>query len=195
MNSEKVIHLGEKIERNKLKKLTKLQKIQIAVCIICILLGVLLHFTYQWSDQNAIIASFSAVNESVWEHLKITFMPMFTLAIIEYFFVKDQTNNYIEAKTIGIFVAISFITVFFFTYTGILGVSFSIIDILTYIIAVILGEIVAYKLMTRENESNTSSKILAGVILLFLLFCFIFCTYNTPQVNLFKDPIYGTYGI
>ena len=48
-------------------------------------LGVLLHFTYEWSGDNPIVALFSAVNESTWEHLKLLFFPMLLLTIIELF--------------------------------------------------------------------------------------------------------------
>ena len=109
--------------------------------------------------------------------------------------MKDIANNYIEAKTIGIFVAISLVVISFFTYTGILGVNFFILDILIFIASIILGELVAYKLMKRENESNIKTKILAGIILIFLLLSFIICTFNTPEVNLFRDSTTGTYGI
>lgn len=195
MESEKVIHLGEKISNSKKIELTKLQKIEIGVCVICIILGTILHFTYEWSNGNLFVASFSAVNESVWEHLKLVFIPMFLAAIVQYFLVKNNVNNYIEAKTIGIFVAISFITVFFFTYTGILGTNFFLVDVLTFIASIILGELIAYKLMTRENESNKQSKILSAIISIFLLICFIVCTYYPPQVNFFRDPTNGSYGI
>ena len=46
-----------------------------------------------------------------------------------------------------------------------------------------------------ENESNIKTKILAGIILIFLLLSFIICTFNPPEVNLFRDPTTGTYGI
>lgn len=39
-------------------------------------LGVLLHFTYEWSGDNAVVGLFSAVNESTWEHLKLLFFPV-----------------------------------------------------------------------------------------------------------------------
>ena len=39
-------------------------------------LGVLLHFTYEWSGNNPIVGLFSATNESTWEHLKLLFFPM-----------------------------------------------------------------------------------------------------------------------
>lgn len=195
MESEKVIQTEEKINNINKKELSKLQKIEIGICIICIILGTILHFTFSWSNENLFVASFSAVNESVWEHLKLAFIPMFLAAIVQYFFVKNDVNNYIEAKTIGIFASISFITVFFFTYTGILGTSFILVDILTFIASIIIGEIIAYKLMIREDESSKQTKILAIIIILFLLICFIVFTYCPPQVNLFKDSTNGSYGI
>lgn len=176
-------------------KENKLRNTQILVTVISILLGSLLHFVCQWSGENVIIASFSAVNESVWEHLKLAFFPMTVMAIIEYFLVRKEANNYIEAKMIGIFSAISFIIVFFFTYTGILGTNFLVIDILTFIVSIILGEIIAYKIMMRENESTIKTKILSGLVLLFLLISFIIATYFPPKVNLFQDPSNGKYGI
>ena len=176
-------------------KQEKLLKIQVIITVISIILGTILHFTYNLSGGNNFIGTFSAVNESVWEHLKLAFFPMLILGIIEYFFVKNIWNNYIEAKTIGIFLAISFIVVAFFTYTGILGVDILILDILIFIISIILGETISYKLMKRENESNNKTKVLAGIILIFLLFSFIICTFNPPKVNLFRDPITKTYGI
>ena len=176
-------------------KQEKLLKIQVIITVISIILGTILHFTYNLSGENNFIGSFSAVNESVWEHLKLAFFPMLILGIIEYFFVKNISNNYIEAKTIGIFLAISFIVVAFFTYTGILGVDILILDILIFITSIILGETISYKLMKREKESNNKTKVLAGIILIFLLFSFIICTFNPPKVNLFRDPITKTYGI
>lgn len=176
-------------------KTSKLLKIELIVTILGLILGTLLHFIYEWSGNNVIIASFSAVNESVWEHLKLVFYPMLILGLIEYYFVKNIANNYIEAKAIGIFTAISFIVISFFTYTGIIGTNFFIIDILIFIISIILGEWTSYKLMKRKNESTIQTKILAGGILIFLLSCFIIFTYVTPQVNLFRDFTDGTYGI
>lgn len=176
-------------------KTSKLLKIELIVTILELILGTLLHFIYEWSGNNAIIASFSAVNESVWEYLKLVFYPMLILGVIEYYFVKNIANNYIEAKAIGTFIAISFIVISFFTYTGIIGTNFFIIDILIFIISIILGEWTSYKLMKRKNESTIQTKILAGGILIFLLSCFIIFTYVTPQVNLFRDFTNGTYGI
>ena len=166
----------------------KLKTVQIVVIILAIVFGTLLHFTYEWSGENRIVGLFSATNESVWEHLKLVFYPMLILAIVEYFVVKKEANNYIEAKSLGIFLAIAFIIVFYYTYTGIIGKNFFIIDILTFIISIILGEWVSYKLMIRKSESTTLSKILGLAIIFYFLISFILFTYNPPNINLFKDP-------
>lgn len=166
----------------------KLKTVQIVVIILAIVFGTLLHFTYEWSGENRIVGLFSATNESVWEHLKLVFYPMLILAIVEYFVVKKEANNYIEAKSLGIFLAIAFIIVFYYTYTGIIGKTFFIIDILTFIISIILGEWVSYKLMIRKSESTTLSKILSLAIIFYFLISFILFTYNPPNINLFKDP-------
>lgn len=195
MDITKVIHLGEKAGETKDFKLEKLAKAQIIVAISSIILGTLLHFLYEWTGENIIVASFSAVNESVWEHLKLVFFPMVLLAIVEYFFVNKFAHNYIEAKTIGVFSAICFIVIAFFTYTGIIGTNFLILDILLFIISIILGEYISYKLMKRGDESDKITKLLAITIIGFLIICFVACTYITPRVNLFRNPITGTYGI
>ena len=112
----------------KVKK-SKVLQIQIVAIIFSIICGTLFHFVYQWTGENKIIAAFVPVNESIWEHLKLVFYPMGIFAIIEYFIVKNRVNNYLEAKTIGIFVAIFFIIVAYFTYTGIIGAGIFFIDI------------------------------------------------------------------
>ena len=45
--------------------------------------GILLHFAYDWSNESPFIASSAAVNESIWEHMKLLFFPMFLYAAIE----------------------------------------------------------------------------------------------------------------
>jgi len=60
----------------------KILKFQIFSAIFAIILGTILHFTYEWSGGNAFVGTFSSVNESTWEHLKLAFFPMLLTAII-----------------------------------------------------------------------------------------------------------------
>jgi len=181
------------IETNKMQTKTqdKFKKMKIISIISSVLLGTLLHFTYKWSGNNPLIGSFSAINESVWEHLKLAFFPMLIIAAVEYYVLKNIVNNFIESKAIGIFSAISFIVIAFYTYTGILGTNFAVINILIFIVSIIIGELISYRLMKRKDERTKLSKILATGIIIFLFICFILFTHNPPEVNLFRDPLTG----
>lgn len=169
-----------------------IKKFQIFSAIFTMILGTLLHFTYEWSNGNLIVASFSAVNESTWEHLKLLFYPMLLTTLLGVFFIGKSKSNFLCAKTIGILTAISFTTIFFYTYTGIIGTNFAFLDIGSFFVAVVLGEFVAYKLMISNFVCN---KRIALIILGILLLCFVLFTYAPPKIGLFKDPVTNGFGI
>lgn len=169
-----------------------IKKWKIISIVFSLVVGTLLHFTYQWSGENAFVGLFSAVNESTWEHLKLAFFPMLFIAMVGYFLFGKETKNYIKGNAIGIIVAISFIIIFFYTYTGMIGKNFTIIDIGTFVVAVILGECIAYKMINAKKTGN--QKVCVGIIGV-LLICFFVFTFSPPQIALFQDPVTGTYGI
>lgn len=171
----------------------KIKTWQIITVIICLILGTLLHFTYEWSGENLIVALFSAVNESTWEHLKLAFYPMLLMANIGYFIIGKRSRNYWMAQTLGMLVAIIFITTFFYTYTGVIGTNFAVLDIGSFIVAILLGEYVTYRLLTSTKAYN--AELISIFFLLILLFSFIIYTFSPPKIELFKDPINGSFGI
>lgn len=159
---------------------------QIFSFIFVSILGTLLHFTYEWSDSNQFVGLFSAVNESTWEHLKLIFFPTFLTIIIGYFYFTPNVSNFICAKTIGLFTSLLFTIIFFYTYTGILGTNIDFINILTFFMAVLLGEYVSYKLISKNFMCNNKISVL---LLATLFFSFLIFTFNPPQIGLFNPPI------
>ena len=164
----------------------KIRNYQIFSIIFTFILGTILHFTYKWSGENALVGIFSAINESTWEHLKLLFFPMLITTIIGFFFLRKDVSNILCAKTVGILIAIVFTVVFFYTYTGVLGKNIAIIDISSFFIATVLGEVFAYNLMI--NSFKCSNKI-ATFVLVVLFIMFAVFTFLTPKIGLFKSPI------
>ena len=167
-------------------------KFQLFSAIFIAILGTFFHFTYNWSEENFIVGLFSAVNESTWEHLKLLFFPTLLTIIIGYFYIGKDIPNFLCSKTLGLITSMLFTIIFFYTYTGILGYNIAIINILTFYIAVILGEYTTYRIMLSNFKCN---KKIAIIILSVLFACFVIFTFNTPQIGLFKDPVNGGYGI
>ena len=93
-------------------KKNKLSNYQIFSAIFAIILGTLLHFTYEWFNKNTLIAAFSSINESTWEHLKLAFIPMLITTIIGFFKFKN-IPNFLCSKMLGIITTLGFITSFF----------------------------------------------------------------------------------
>lgn len=170
----------------------KIRNYQIVSAIFVCILGTLLHFTYAFFGQNIFVASFSAVNESVWEHLKLLYFPMLLTTIIGYFYIGKNVPNFLCSKLLGIITSMLFIIIFFYTYTGIIGKSIVFIDIASFFIAVILAEYLAYKLMVSNFKCNN---IIAIIILTIILICFVVFTYYTPKIEIFRDPVSNQYGI
>ena len=170
----------------------KMKTWQIITVVVCIILGTLLHFTHEWSGENTIVGLFSAINESTWEHLKLIFYPMVLMAILGYFVKGEKNNNYWFAQSMGIVTAIVFTIVFFYTYTGIIGTNFDWLNIATFVIAVILGGVVTYKILTTRKYYD--AEMVSRIFLIILLLSFILYTFNPPQIALFQNPLTREYG-
>ena len=161
--------------------------------VFIIILGSLLHFTFELSGHQAIAGVFSAVNESVWEHLKLSYWPALAYALIEYRYLKKFTNNFVTAKTVGIYLMPILITTFFYAYTSVIEDSL-IMDIFTFILAIIIGQLASYKLLTAKELPRSFEKI-SLIAVLILGLAFVIFTFYPPQLPIFQDPVTGEYGI
>ncbi len=149
------------------------------------ILGVLLHFAYQWSGENFIVGIFSAVNESTWEHLKLAFFPVVLLTIWDLYHSKKNDTCFLPARTIGIFSAMAFIVVTFYTYTGVIGRSIDFINILIYFLGIAFGFWIE-KRMYRKTSWCTPA--IAAILLIAMALAFTLLTYMAPNVGIFKIP-------
>lgn len=159
-----------------------------------IILGSLLHFTFEMSGNQPIVGVFSAVNESVWEHLKLAFWPALLFGLIEFIPLRRDVNNFVFAKTAGVYLMISFIPAVFYSYTALTCGSNLAVDVGSFVVAVILGQLLSYKLLTiRQLPSLTKWVSLAFYILLIVLF--VVFTFYPPETQVFLDTESGTYGV
>ena len=157
------------------------------------LAGTLLHFLYDWLGGATWIAPFSGVNESTWEHMKLLFWPMLIFAIVQSFFFRDRKDFWC-VKLRGILLGLALIPILFYTYNGIIGSSPDWINIAIFFISAAI----AYIYETRRfNSGATACKNPKPAIALLCLIAVLFVvfTFATPEIDIFKDPLTGTYGI
>ena len=156
-------------------------------------LGTLLHFLYEWTDNSILVAPFSGVNESTWEHMKLIFWPMLLFAIVESFFFKDQ-NDFYSIKLKGILLGIFLIPLIFYMSNGIFGKTPDSFNIAIFFISALSAYIYEAHLLKKERKNYLSNKS-AVLLLLLIALSFIFFTFFPPEIALFEDPLTGGYGI
>lgn len=162
--------------------------------VFIVILGSMLHFAFEWAGRWTPIAIIAAVNESVWEHLKLGFWPALFYTIFEYKYLRTSTNNFLLAKTMGIYLIPITITVLFYSYTALLGNDMLILDISIFVIAVIIGQLVSYKLLTSRRLPECLNTI-SLIALVILCLAFVLFTFYTPHLPIFRDPVTRGYGI
>ena len=162
--------------------------------IFTIVLGTLLHFTYQWSGKNILVAIFSAVNESTFEHLKLLFTPMLIFSIFEYFLYGKNIVNFVPVKLLSILLGIFVIITSFYTYVGIIGNHFLIADIGTFILGVLVAYYFSFHFLQTNCFYSLISIRLGWIGIIILTYCFFIFTFYPPHIGLFLDPVSKTYG-
>lgn len=159
-----------------------------------LLLGSALHFAFGLSGHWRPLALVAAVNESVWEHLKLAFWPGFAWAGLEWATIRRQMPNFWVAKAAGLLVMPLVIVGGFYTYTAILGDHSLAVDILLFLLAVVLGQLASSRLATVASQAPVLTA--AGVIvLLALVAAFSLLSYFPPHMELWRDSASGGFGI
>ena len=152
--------------------------------------GTILHFLYDWTGGSILVAPFSGVNESTWEHMKLLFWPLFLFAVVQRMFFREQ-ENFWRVKLWSILLGLLLMPVLFYTYNGAIGKSPDWLNITIFYICagfVFLFERWAFK--TARHSSRLAFFALCLVGTLFVVF-----TFAPPRIPLFLDPLTGTYGI
>ncbi len=157
------------------------------------LFGTILHFLYDWTNKSILIAPFSGVNESTWEHMKLLYFPLFIFALVQSKFFKEYKNFWC-VKLIGILTGLVLIPVLFYTYNGVFGKSPDFINIAIFFVSAGAAYLLEWRLFKSQKRKCSYSK-LAFFIICLIGIAFILFTFVTPKMPIFMDPITGGYGI
>jgi len=152
--------------------------------------GSALHFAYELSDYWAPMALVAAVNESVWEHLKIYFWPGLLFTLVQYTYTRHMANNYWLGKIVALAVTPVMITIMYHGYMAYVvsnGQKISVASILMIMaLGVLLGQLCSWRILLSEPFDWVRRRYVAagytGLIASFSLF-----TFFPPQIFLFEN--------
>lgn len=166
--------------------------------LILSIIGSIMHFVYEWSGNFTLVGIFAPINESVWEHLKMTFWPMLIWWIIGYFICGKRNGisavQWFVSCTAALLVCPLVIISFYYTYTGALGIESLILDIVSLLLGVAVGQGLALHIY-RHTKLKHYWLYGAIIVCILLASVFVVFTFDPPHIPLFKDSLTGKYGI
>jgi hypothetical protein len=158
------------------------------------LLGSGFHFLFEAAGSWPPVGVFAAVNESVFEHLKLTFWPTVIYSAATYKLVKGAAHNYFAAKAAALYIMPLTIIVLFYGYTTLTGMENVIIDIFIFFVAVACGQLAGYRVM-RIHPLPMCTVWLSLACIIVLAAVYGLLTFYPPHVSFFMDSNTGMYGI
>jgi hypothetical protein len=156
--------------------------------------GSLLHFTFKWSGFWTPAALFSAVNESVWEHLKLGFWPAFLFGLIEAAFMYGRVNNFLLAKGCVLYLIPISIVILYYLYTSVVGHHILFMDILIFVLSVVGAQYMSYRILLTEHHYPVANAI-AVLLIIISVAAFSLLSYHPLKSSFFRDQTTGQYGI
>lgn len=161
----------------------------IKACIIMFLwisvTGTLLHFTYDWSGGNSFVGLFSAVNESIWEHMKLLFFPCAVFSIAAYPHFRKEYPAFLTCAAFAAVGAMVFQTAAYYTYSGILGKNIDAVNIAIFFIGAAVCSFLLYAFLKRNPDTGSLWGLAVFCLVSVCFFCF---TKEPPALGIFTVP-------
>ncbi|MEL7570807.1 MAG: DUF6512 family protein [Eubacteriaceae bacterium] len=180
----------------KYKKLSNPEKFIIKSIPLIFLFGSLFHFLYELSGERGIVGLFSAVNESVWEHLKMIVLPVVLFWCV-YYFAKGRKysidkNKWFTAALVSLVTALIAMPMIYYFYTQAFGVEIIAVDIAILFIVLMFGQLLGLHFYKYSKGMRWQ---IAVFTMILIIIVFMIFTYYPPKIPLFMDSQSGTYGI
>lgn len=168
--------------------------LEIVGVFVIYIVAVILHFVYDFTNGSTLSIIFGAVNESVWEHVKIFAAAFVLWSMIELLWLRPRFKRFVVTKVISLsFLGISIIA-FFYTYNLFVSSPILFLDIASSIAFVALSQYLSYRLYIGDRELEMYFPVSVMLLLLYFVMFFSFTVFP-PKIDLFRDPESSMYGI
>lgn len=171
------------------------RKWEVAGLFFTLIWGNLFHFVFDWSGESAAVAAIAAVNESVWEHIKLLVVPWVLWSVVETLALRRSRINILGSRAAALLLGVIYIPAVYYTYVGASGSNVAIINIIIFQLAVLLAFFVSWRWLDKGRLQGKFWSVCGAAILLLSLALIVYWTFFPPQIPLFTDPGTGQTGI
>lgn len=173
----------------------KMVRLTIIGAVFMIFAGSAVHFVYGWSHQNFVLGLLSPVNESIWEHAKLVFLPpllwyVFTALLLG----RRRAYELVGASAVVLWFMPVFQIAFYYAYAAVTHGDVFVMDLVDFTLTVILGQVLFYQLAARLHCTR-AGRVAAVLAVIVLAGIFVLFTLQPLHFPMFMDSRNGTYGI
>ena len=164
-----------------------------AGCVVICAAAAIMHNIFSWFGPGALTILFGAVNESVWEHIKIFSAAYVGYALAELLWLRVGFRRYVAAKCAGLYAMMGGIIALHYSCITLTGRTVAWVDIVGSAVIVILVQLLSYGLV---NSPLPLKEYFAPAVFLLMLYYLMFFSFTIypPKTELFRDPMSGSFG-
>lgn len=162
-------------------------RLEIYGAVFIIVLGSLLHFTYEATGQARWVGVFSAMDESVWEHLKLAFWPGAAWTLLLRLIPIHRPQNFWAGRAASLLLTPLAIAVGFYGYTALIGGHSLILDLALFVASIACGQAAAVGVYNAPKLGRGFES-LALMLVLILLAAFSSLSFVGIDAPLFQPP-------
>lgn len=163
----------------------------LTVCAV----GTLLPLLYKRTGENTFVAAFTGVNESVWERMKLLYLPYFVFTMVEFSVFAEAFRNFFAAKMAAGGAGLLLIPLLHYSLSGMFGAMPRWTDTAVFFVSAAAAYLLGCRLLTTLSLRGAALQLTGFLLLLGMMLLFIFFTYRTPRLPVFRDPTTLGYGI
>ncbi len=161
--------------------------------VVLMIFGTLFHFVYSFLGKPFWAGILFPTNESTFQHLKLLLLPSVVFFVLQFFLFENWDSGFMLSRFAGVLFGMLGICVFFYTYSGIVGDNFIVMDILSFAFGVVVS-MVAFRLLDDSGVfdfpfSNAIGFLGFGM----LIILFGLWSVYPPKIGLFFDPVTSSF--
>lgn len=156
--------------------------------VFIIALGSLLHFTFEAADQAWWVGIFSAMDESVWEHLKLAFWPGAMWTLLLRLLPISRPKNFWAGRAASLLLTPLAIALGFYSYTAALGGHSLILDLALFVASIASGQAAAIGVYCA-SPLGRGFEAAALILIVIMLAAFSALSFIGLEYPLFQPPL------
>lgn len=155
------------------------------ISILVFLMSFVLHFIYDWTGESVIVGAFAPIDESIWEHTKLSFFPLLVLYSVYYIVCYKKTDidkeKWFTCMLLNVLISVLLIPMLYYFINSGFGIENTFVNIMVLLVSLVIGSLISAHFYKYGRGINFVLSVCIAVFLIFIYILFTFSKVNLPM--------------